>query len=309
MRQCVDDAVSSVKPPAEAKGLEIFVEVSESVPPWVRGDSQRIRQVLLNLLGNAVKFTEQGHIAVRMLVVDNNGQTADDAGPALQFAVSDTGIGIPEAQRAMIFEPFRQADGSITRRFGGTGLGLSICSRLVALMSGRMWLETGEGSGSTFSFTIPLISAAAPAAGEGAESPRGPARSTKPGLSILVAEDNKVNQRLICRLLELRGHRVIICDTGAGVLDAWHNQRFDLMLMDVQMPEMDGLEAVRRVRAEESSTGSHIPVVAMTACAMVGDREKCIQAGFDAYLAKPIDLQELERVLTEYTPQSPGLNP
>jgi len=307
VRQCIDDAVSPVKPLAEAKGLEIRVEVSGSVPQWAQGDSHRIRQVLLNLLGNAVKFTEQGHIAVRVWV----GQTGREACPtdgglALQFAVSDTGIGIPEDQRAMIFEPFRQADGSITRRFGGTGLGLSISSRLVALMKGRIWLETREGAGSTFSFNIPFIPAAAPATSEGAESPNGHLRSARPGLSILVAEDNKVNQRLICRLLEMRGHRVIVCDTGAEVLNAWHHHRFDLMLMDLQMPEMDGLEATRRVREEESATGSHIPVVAMTACAMVGDREKCIQAGFDGYLTKPIDVQELEQVLAEYAPQDAG---
>jgi len=302
VRQCVDDAVSPVKPLAEAKGLEILVEVSDSAPPWAQGDSHRIRQVLLNLLGNAVKFTEQGSIAVRVWVAGHHGRTTGDGSLALQFAVSDTGIGIPEGQRAMIFEPFRQADGSITRRFGGTGLGLSISSRLVALMKGRMWLETREGAGSTFTFTIPFIPAAAPATGEGAASPKGHLRSARPGLSILVAEDNKVNQRLICRLLEMRGHRVIVCDTGAEVLNAWHNHKFDLVLMDLQMPEMDGLEATRRVREEESTTGSHIPVVAMTACAMVGDREKCIQGGFDGYLTKPIDVQELEQVLAEYAP-------
>jgi PAS domain S-box-containing protein len=302
VRQCVDDALRPVRPLAETKGLELLVEVSESVPEWARGDSHRIRQVLLNLLGNAVKFTELGRISLRVLVVDNIGRTAGNGGLALQFAVSDTGIGIPEAQRATIFEPFRQADGSITRRFGGTGLGLSISSSLVALMNGRLWVDTNEGVGSTFSFTIPLISAAAPATGEAAGSALGRARPANPGLSILVAEDNKVNQRLIRRILEMRGHRVTLCDNGADVLNAWHNHGFDLMLLDVHMPEMDGLEATRRVRAEERPTGSHIPVIAMTACAMVGDRDECMQAGFDAYLTKPIDLQELENVLAKYSP-------
>ena len=170
VRQCVDDALRPVRPLAETKGLEVLVEVCERVPEWVRGDSHRIRQVLLNLLGNAVKFTEQGKISLRVLVAGNSGRTTGNGGMALQFAVSDTGMGIPEGQRAMIFEPFRQADGSITRRFGGTGLGLSISSSLVALMNGRMCLESSEGAGSTFSFTIPLVSAPAEATGDAAEA-------------------------------------------------------------------------------------------------------------------------------------------
>jgi len=300
VRECVANAVGPVKPCAKAKGLDIFVEVSESVPPWCQADPHRIRQVLLNLLGNAVKFTERGSVTMRVSV-----DPADEA-PAgsdfdLRFEVSDTGIGIADSQRESIFEPFRQADGTITRRFGGTGLGLAISSKLVALMRGRIWLETREGVGSKFSFAIPL-SRVAPPAGSSAPTPR-PVRLSKIGMSILVAEDNLINQRLIGKLLEVRGHLSMICDTGTAVLEALRNGRFDLVLMDLQMPEMDGLEATRRIRSQEASSGSHIPIVAMTACAMAGDREKCMQAGFDGYLAKPIDCQELDRVLSEYAAQ------
>jgi PAS domain S-box-containing protein len=301
VRECVAAAVSPVRPVAEAKGLRILVEVAEAVPQWVRGDAQRIRQILLNLIGNAVKFTALGSVSVSVA-----GEQEEGSVWALRFAVQDTGIGIPEAQRAAIFEPFRQADGSITRRFGGTGLGLSICNKLVASMNGRIWLESREGGGSAFSFLIPLDAAAAPVAIWAPDSPCGSAPSAQPGLSILVAEDNLVNQRLIRRLLEIRGHRVMICDTGTAVLEAWRNHEFDLMLMDVQMPEMDGLETTRRIRRAEAPGGPRMPIVAMTACAMAGDRDKCMEAGFDAYLTKPIDVGEFDHVLAEYSQPGSG---
>ena len=297
VRTCVDEAVTPLLPLAEAKGLEMCVDVSEAVPQWIQGDPNRIRQILLNLMGNAVKFTKDGSVAVRVVVVEDSRSGGDGGGSALQFAVTDTGIGIPEAQRQLIFEPFRQADGSITRRFGGTGLGLTISSRIVALMNGRIWLRTCEGVGSTFYFTVPLIPAVMAVVGS-RDFQCGPVPSTRTGLAILVGEDNPLNQRLIRRLLELRGHRVTICDTGEAVLRTRRDNEFDLVLMDVQMPEMDGLEATRRLRAEEAYTGSRIPIVAMTACAMAGDRDKCIRAGCDGYLTKPLDVRELDHLLT-----------
>jgi PAS domain S-box-containing protein len=289
VRECVESAVSPLKPVAAAKGLAVGVEISDALPLWVEGDPSRIRQVLMNLVGNAVKFTEFGRVAVSVLA---NGEGT------LRFAVSDTGIGIAEAHRATIFEPFRQGDGSITRRFGGTGLGLTISSMLVAMMKGRIWFETQEGVGSTFFFEIPLKSA--PGVTEECGPDCEPARSARPGMSIIVAEDNPVNQRLIRRLLEKRGHAVTMCDTGSGALKAWRAGQFDLMLMDIQMPGLDGIEATRRIRSEEALTGAHVPIVALTASAMVGDRARCLEAGFDSYLTKPVQIGDLDHVLAEY---------
>jgi CheY-like chemotaxis protein len=216
----------------------------------------------------------------------------------VQFAVSDTGIGIPEEKQSAIFLPFQQADGSISRRFGGSGLGLNISSRLVAMMNGRIWLESREGQGSTFYVTVRLPVATAP------EEPGTAIPASEPlrrkALSILVAEDNTVNQRLIQHLLERRGHRVAIAQNGLAAIAAWREHPYDLILMDVQMPEMDGLEATRRIRAEEQSTGRHIPIVALTAHAMKGDRERCVEAGMGDYLSKPIGVDALDRVLAQY---------
>jgi PAS domain S-box-containing protein len=290
IRECVESAVSPLKPAAKVKGLALSVHISDAIPEWVEGDASRIRQVLVNLVGNAVKFTESGSVAVSLLAA---------AEGSLRFAVSDTGIGIAEAHRATIFEPFRQGDGSITRRFGGTGLGLTISRMLVVRMKGRIWFETQEGVGSTFFFEIPLQSAPSRLAED-----RGPCPEQTPpaksGMSMLVAEDNPVNQRLIRRLLEKRGHAVTMCDTGRAVLNAWRGSRFDLILMDIQMPDLDGLEATRRIRSGEALTGAHVPIIAMTARAMAGDRARCLEAGFDSYLTKPIQFRDLDHVLAEY---------
>jgi len=292
LRKCVEDAVSAIRPLAAKKGLEISLAVDGGLPEWVRGDPHRVRQILVNLTGNAVKFTENGRVEIAV------SRAADGPDEAIRFAVSDTGIGVPEAQRASIFQPFRQGDGSITRRFGGTGLGLAISSKLVEMMNGRIWLESRESQGSTFFVTLPLPRAEAPAA-ENGKDPAYPRSGQKP-LSILVAEDNPINQRLILRLLELRGHRVTLAATGVAVLEAWRNQRFDLILMDVGMPDMDGLEATRRIRKLEAATGAHVPIVAMTAHAMKGDREKCLAAGMEGYVCKPIQVAALDEALEEF---------
>jgi CheY-like chemotaxis protein len=229
------------------------------------------------------------------------GSNGTPAPRQIQFAVSDTGIGVPESQRELIFQPFRQADGSVTRRFGGTGLGLAISRKLVVMMGGRIWLESAEGQGSTLCFTVPLPPGktaaenverdAAAKSSLPAEQPR------RQSLSILVAEDNVVNQLLMRSLLEKRGHRVTVVANGTAALVAWRQERFDCILMDIQMPEMDGYEATRRIRAEESGKGAHIPIIALTAYAMKGDREKCLQAGLDAYVSKPIETASLDAAL------------
>jgi signal transduction histidine kinase/CheY-like chemotaxis protein len=294
IRQCVQDAVHSVEPLAAGKGLEILTEIADDVPDWVRGDSHRLRQVLLNLTGNAVKFTETGRISIRVSL-SADSKPADDASVTIRFAVTDTGMGIPEDQQVQIFQPFRQADGSITRRFGGSGLGLSISNRLVEMMNGGMWLQSREGVGSTFSFVIAVPLGGPPAAPRADAPP--PSQPLQESLSILVAEDNSINQRLIRHLLEARGHRVTIAEDGAAALEAWRAGRFDLILMDVQMPQMDGIEATRHIRSRERSSGSHVPIIALTANAMKGDRDKCLDAGMDGYLSKPIRTEDLDRIL------------
>ena len=298
IRDCVEQAVRSIGPIAQVKGLGVEVAVSDEAPAWVEGDPHRLRQVLLNLLGNAVKFTDHGCVSLRVVA----GSSADGIGqggkPALCFSVADTGIGIPASQQAAIFEPFRQADGSITRKFGGTGLGLSISAKLVDLMNGRIWVESIAGKGSTFSFAIPLVRAAEPSARDKEVSGSQAASCGRGDLSILVAEDNAINQLLIRRVLEVRGHRVTICSTGAAVLEAWRGAQFDLILMDIHMPEMDGWEATRRIRAEEALTKSHIPIIATTACSLAEDHKRSVEAGIDGYLTKPIALEALDKVLS-----------
>ena len=306
VRKCVETALGSVQALAAEKGLATSIEIGSEVPEWVCGDPLRLRQVLLNLLGNAVKFTAAGGITVRVTRIPQPSPAAADSDGGstagqLQFAVSDTGIGIPVAQRELIFQPFRQADGSVTRRFGGTGLGLAISQKLVKLMGGRLWLESAEDQGSTFFFTVHLPPGEAAAGGAesgGAASGQSAGEQVpSQSLSILVAEDNVVNQRLMRALLEKRTHHVTLAENGAAALAAWRKHRFDCILMDIQMPEMDGYEATRRIRAEEAESGAHIPIIALTAYAMKGDREKCLQAGLDAYVSKPIQLAALETEL------------
>ncbi len=273
---------------AQEKGLELFWEVAPEVPDRLRGDAMRLRQVLVNLVGNAVKFTGRGRIAVAVGLLGDNECELE-----LGFSVSDTGIGIPRDKQASIFEPFRQLDGSTTRVYGGTGLGLAICSRLVGLLGGYMWLESEPGVGSTFHFTARFARGAEPA--PTATSPASAASQPCPPLRILLAEDNPTNQKMAVRMLEKCGHQVSVANTGREVLEAFERECFDLILMDVQMPEMDGLEATRLIRERERLKGGHIPIVATTAHAMKGDRERCLEAGMDGYVAKPIRMEDLHR--------------
>jgi len=441
VRDSLESALKTLAIRADEKGLELLCEVAPEVPEVARGDNTRLRQVLLNLVGNGIKFTEEGEIAVKV-----RQQAKDEHGLLLHFTVSDTGIGIPENKRDLIFDPFAQADSSTTRKYGGTGLGLTISNRLVHMMGGRIWVESEEGRGSHFHFTVRLqitdrkeIKVGSPAPPEvlrgvrvlvvddngtnlrilegmlkrwemipvcveggeqalvelatarnerrafglivtdmhmpkmdgfelvehirerpelstatimmltsaghrgdavrcqklgvsayllkpirqselreavakilGAHEPGGTiplltryslgdARDRSEILRILVAEDNLVNQRLIVRLLEKRGHRVAVAANGQEVLAALEKDSFDLILMDVQMPEVDGFEATAAIRKKEKSTGLHQSIVALTAHAMKGDHEKCLARGMDGYLCKPIRPQELDEVLARYS--------
>lgn len=440
LRDSLESALKTLAVRADEKGLELLCEMAPEVPEVARGDITRLRQVLLNLVGNAIKFTNEGEIAVKVRQGARDGREL-----ALHFTVSDTGIGIPKDKLEMIFDPFAQADSSTTRKYGGTGLGLTISSRLVRMMGGQIWVESEEGRGSHFHFTVRLqiadqkeiklgnpappemlrgvrvlvvddnrtnlrilegmlkrwemiptcaesgelaLAELASARSEGRafglivadmhmprmdgfelvehirEKPElcaatimmltsaghrgdaercqklgvsayllkpirqselreaiakvlgarqqegmiplvtryslGDARDRSEILRILVAEDNLVNQRLVVRLLEKRGHRVVVAANGKDALEALERETFDIILMDVQMPEMDGFEATAAIREKEKSNGLHQIIVALTAHAMKGDREKCLAAGMDGYLSKPIRPQELDEVLARY---------
>jgi len=286
IHEAMREVIASVTVAARDKRIELSSSIAADVPPVVIGDPVRIKQILTNLLGNAVKFTERGSVKVEVAL-----DRRVDAGAVLHFRVVDTGIGIPPDKQAAIFEPFRQGDGSMTRRFGGTGLGLSIASTLGQLMGGRIRVESEPGAGSTFHFSLPVgISRGEVTVPQAAASASSQAART---WRVLVAEDNVVNQRVAAGLLARRGHDVTVVSNGRDALDALRRGAFDLVLMDVQMPDMDGFEATAAIRQWERESGSHIRIVAMTAHAMVGDRERCLAAGMDGYLAKPIDQRAL----------------
>ncbi|MES2320466.1 MAG: ATP-binding protein [Pseudomonadota bacterium] len=317
LRTLVRDTLRSMALRAQQKGLQLHCEVPAHLPRTVKGDPGRLRQVLINLLGNAIKFTQQGSVTLAL----SQGEETDDHCD-IGFAVSDTGIGIPLDKQKLIFEAFSQVDGSTTRQFGGTGLGLTICRRLVILMRGDIAVSSEPGKGSTFRFSVPLQHAATQlqADADETELELGPAMASLPaalplpepaqeqgnGLRILLAEDNPVNQRLALRLLEKGGHRITLVDNGVDALERAMQGGFDLILMDVQMPALDGLTATRRIRQWESTHGGHVPIVAMTARAMQGDRERCLEAGMDDYMSKPIDSERLRQLVGRFHVEQAG---
>ena len=290
VRPFVADLCLMMELEASRKGLAFESAVDPSTPEWVSADDTRLRQVLINLLANAIKFTAKGNVTV----------SVRGAPGQLLFSVADTGIGIPANKKEVIFDAFRQADNSTSRRYGGSGLGLTISRKLVHLMGGLISLESEPGSGSTFSFAIDAPAVAAPPP-EPADSQEEPARAMK----ILVAEDNKVNQFLIEHILRKLGHAPVVVENGEKALSALGREKFHLVLMDIQMPEMDGLEATRRIRLAEEVSGEHLPVVAMTARAMEGDRESTLAAGMDEYLEKPLDVSKLVSVLSHISSRKP----
>jgi two-component system, sensor histidine kinase len=305
--------VDSFEARARQKGLTLRCDVPADLPAAVRVDAARLRQVLVNLLRNAVKFTSEGTVT---LALGTDGPLADGR-VMLTFAVRDTGIGIAPGRLDAIFQPFTQADTSMTRRFGGTGLGLTISSRLVTLLGGSLSVQSTERVGSEFLVRLPAALAAIdqpgpPSASASSMMPAGtvPASPASPQDSepaepeetfrVLVAEDNPVNQRIAQQMLRKRKLSVTLADDGRQAVDAFQSGRFDLVLMDVQMPEMNGFEAVAAIRALEHAQGRpHTPIVAVTAHAMVGDRERCLEAGMDAYLAKPLRRQLLFELVDE----------
>jgi two-component system, sensor histidine kinase and response regulator len=448
LRDCAEEALKTFASAADKQGLELLCEIGPDVPELVLGDPGRVRQILLNLLGNAIKFTTHGEVALK-LELDGGEHDIDDL-KVVRFTVADTGIGIPAEKQVSIFSPFTQADSSTTRKYGGTGLGLTICARMVALMGGRIWLESEVGKGTQFHFTVRLkVSGeglasevlmplkaltglrmlvvddnqtnrrilqgmlthwgARPTCTEGAEQalselhsayqagqpyqlvltdmhmpgtdgfglieqirrnpelllvtvlmltsaghpgdaehcrrlgvpsylykpvrkqelltailralgrrqkalpsvaalPAGRPAQAK-GLHILLAEDNRTNQTVATRMLAKLGHSPVIANNGKEALSLLTTQRFDVVLMDVQMPEMDGLTTTRMIRESERGTQVHQPIIALTAHAMKGDRERCIEAGMDGYVTKPIKSQDVEEAITEVLGEGGGTEP
>jgi PAS domain S-box-containing protein len=293
----IGDTIDVLAIRARQKGLDLVFRIDPSVPAMLRGDPGRLRQVLTNLIGNAIKFTAHGEVA---LGVTLEAQEPEHA--VLRFVVRDTGIGIPAGKVDQLFQPFTQVDASTTRRFGGTGLGLSISRRLAGMMGGTIGVESEEGVGSRFWFTARFERQPEERAAANAGAPRvaghAVADAQRRKLRLLLAEDNITNQKVAIKVLEKMGHRVDAVANGVEAIKALRTMPYDLVFMDVQMPEMDGLEATRRIRDPETGARDpRIPIVAMTAHAMKGDRERCLEAGMDDYVSKPISPQHVANAI------------
>jgi signal transduction histidine kinase/DNA-binding response OmpR family regulator len=295
-RQTVEDVIAVFRAPAQIKGLQLHVHVDPAVPALLAGDAMRLRQVLTNLISNAVKFTAQGEVRVGVGLADESAQDA-----LLRIEVRDTGIGIaPEAQTTL-FEPFTQADASMTRRYGGTGLGLAIARHLVALMGGTIGVMSTVGQGSTFWITLRLAKARERRRESiRADTEESAATSASTGSvrgRILVAEDNPINQLVVVGLLQNLGYEVHTVENGRQAVEAVRQASYDLVLMDCHMPEMDGFAATAAIRRDEATQARHTPIVALTADALLGDAEKSLAAGMDDHLTKPITLERLAAVV------------
>ena len=296
LRETLGDTMKSLGLRAHSKGLELACRIRPEVPDRLLGDGGRLRQVAVNLVGNAIKFTETGEV---VLEVRQESRANDHT--VLHFSVTDTGIGIPEEKRKVIFEAFEQVDRSTTRRFGGTGLGLAIASKLVSFMDGRIGVESQVDRGSTFHFTARFELPSgddAEALKPDVEAPAYPKPISGPTCRVLLVEDSLVNQKLAVGLLMKSGHEVTVAENGREAIRALEASEFDLVLMDVEMPEMDGLETTAAIRKREQQEGGHLPIIAMTAHAMKGDVERCLDAGMDDYLAKPVRRADLLEALS-----------
>lgn len=291
LEELVADLFRALDVPARQRGLRLRFDIWQDVPVLLRGDARRLRQVVTNLVANAIKFTHTGQISMTVSVA-----TRSPGGLTLHFKVSDTGIGIPKDRQSAIFEPFVQVDGSTTRTYGGTGLGLRIAAQLVELMEGTIWVESAIDQGSAFHFTVKFGLARPAEAPVAPVEPLNPPNPFRHG-TILLAEDNYINQMVTVRILEGQGHRVVVGANGRLALEILERQAVDLILMDIQMPEMDGFQATKAIRDQEAITGAHVPIIALTAHAMQGCRQKCLDAGMDDYLSKPVCGKDLLEVV------------
>lgn len=304
LQNCIEVAVNMFSAEAAAKNLCLKTHIDPGIPKMVQGDVTRLQQILVNLLGNAVKFTAAGEV--------NLSVTGQKKEPhyELSFMVQDTGIGIPQDRIKNLFEPFHQLDSSTTRKFGGTGLGLAICKRLVTLMSGAIWVESEPEKGSTFHFTVqtslPTVISGQEKNGRFPDTTSSKSQfdktlGTEHPLRILLAEDNLINRKVALRMLERLGYAADVATNGLEAVEALSRQPYDLILMDIQMPEMDGLKATQCIR-QEWPASRQPRIVALTANALVGDREMYLAGGMDDYVSKPIKVEELKRILQSSKP-------
>ena len=300
LREALDGATQTLALRAAEKKLALRTVFASDVPQSMVSDPHRLRQVTINLVGNAIKFTDAGSVTVDVSVLRQSGQP-----DMLHVQVADTGIGIPADKINLIYDAFAQADTSITRQYGGTGLGLSITRRLIELMGGRIWVDSAVGQGSCFHFTVPLgnVQASLKADAVVAATPVADAAPAQAAADcpVLLVEDNPVNQKLALAVLQKRGYEVTLAANGQEAVDLWRARRYAVVLMDMQMPVMDGIEATLAIRAMEAEElRPRTPIIAMTANAMEGDRQRCLDAGMDDYIPKPIKMALLYDKLTQW---------
>ncbi len=290
IRELIEDIFKTQATVAEKKGLEINYSFYSGIPQYLKGDPNRLKQILNNLIGNAIKFTEEGE--VKISVRKNH---VEEEQVELQFSIADTGIGISEAEQEKLFKTFSQVDGSITRKYGGNGLGLAISRQLAEMMGGRVWIESEKGKGSTFHFTVRFKE------GEAAQEVKhhiSVHHKTSYNLHILLAEDDSVNRTVISRMLKERGYKVDTANSGIEVLELHSKNKYNVILMDIHMPEMDGIQTAQCIR-EREGTNYHTPIIAITAHALQGDRERFLELGMDEYIPKPVRMEEMFRVIEE----------
>ena len=306
LRETIGEACAMLLVVARTKGIELAVEIDAGVPAWLYGDAARVRQVVINLVSNAIKFTDEGQVTVHVNASPLAGATR------VRVEVTDTGIGIDSDTLARLFQPFTQADNSTTRKYGGTGLGLTISTQLIETMGGTIGASSEPEKGSTFWFELSLPAAddneskpdlrAPDLAGQIATADQGDPTPA----AVLVAEDNPINQLLAVRMLEKLGYDVDVAGDGREALAALEQTTYAAVLMDCQMPELDGYDATREIRRRERDSDRHVPIIAMTAHSMPGDREKCLAAGMDDYISKPIRASALRETLERSLPAAPG---
>jgi CheY-like chemotaxis protein len=304
LRALVGDVTTLAEGLAAKKGLTISLKIDTDVPEEFRGDPIRLRQILFNLVGNAIKFTKQGGVTIAISSLTRD--VTDESGVVvLQWSVHDTGIGLTLEQQANLFKAYAQAEASTARRFGGTGLGLMICRQLVELMGGTITVNSVSGQGSTFAYTtnlLPAIHREVTASSSGTDQ-RNAGDQVGP-LRVLVADDNEINQVVACKFLQKLGCQVEVARTGREAVEAITRTTYDVVLMDCEMPDMDGYEATREIRLREDGTPSHLPIMALTGHASDEDAQKCHQAGMDKVMTKPLTLPILRASLRELLQQA-----